>query len=230
MQENEGFLSRRDVIRGAVGAGAAGTVAAEPAVAQEGTTHTVDMTDQLVFEPDELTVAPGDTVVWENVGTVGHSVTAYEEEIPEDAEFFASGGLESEQAARDSYPSEGDVPGGESSQHSFEVEGEYGYFCIPHEAVGMVGTLTVTTEQQGVEVVRPHRQSRRVRLRWESPRRQRFSRPCHSRTYFSSTAATTPRQDRNDRFDDHPSRNERRTDLVSAVPVEAPVRSVAVAP
>jgi plastocyanin len=148
MQESEGFLSRRDVIRGAVGATAVGTVAAEPAVAQDGTIHTVDMTDQLVFDPDELTIAPGDTVVWENVGTIGHSVTAYEEEIPEDAEFFASGGLESEQAARDSYPSEGDVPGGESYQHSFEVEGEYGYFCIPHEAVGMVGTLTVTTEQR----------------------------------------------------------------------------------
>lgn len=148
MEENEGFLSRRDVIRGAVGAGATGAVAADPVVAQEGRTHTVDMTDQLVFEPDELTIAPGDTVVWENVGTVGHSVTAYEEEIPEDAEFFASGGLTSEQAARDAYPSEGDIPGGESYQHSFEVAGEYGYFCIPHEAVGMVGTLTVTTEQQ----------------------------------------------------------------------------------
>ena len=114
-----------------------------------GGTVTIDMTDELVFDPDETTVAPGTTVVWENVGQVGHSVTAYEAEIPEGAEFFASGDLEDEQAARDSYPQQGDVAGGESYEHTFDVEGEYGYFCVPHEAVGMVASLTVTTEQQG---------------------------------------------------------------------------------
>jgi plastocyanin len=105
------------------------------------------MTDGLVFDPESLTIAPGDTVVWENVGAVGHSVTAYEGEIPEDAEYFASGGFDSEQAARDAYsagdPDSGDVPGGESYQHTFETEGEYGYFCIPHEQAGMVASLTV---------------------------------------------------------------------------------------
>jgi len=114
-----------------------------------GGTVTIDMTDELVFDPDETTVAPGTTVVWENVGQVGHSVTAYEDEIPEEAEFFASGDLEDEQAARQSYPQQGDVAGGESYEHTFDVEGEYGYFCVPHEAVGMVASLTVTTEQQG---------------------------------------------------------------------------------
>jgi plastocyanin len=138
-------LSRRAVMRrgvtgaaaaaAAVGGGATGTASAQ-------TTHTVDMTDSLVFDPDQLTIAPGDTVVWENVGSVGHSVTAYADEIPEDAEYFASGGFDSEQAARNAYP-EGDIPGGESFEHTFEVEGEYGYFCIPHESAGMVASLTV---------------------------------------------------------------------------------------
>jgi plastocyanin len=106
-------------------------------------THTVDMTDDLVFDPEDITIAPGDTVVWENVGETGHTVTAYEDEIPDDAEYFASGGFDSEQAARDGYPDEGDIPGGESYEHTFETEGEFGYFCIPHESAGMVGSVTV---------------------------------------------------------------------------------------
>jgi plastocyanin len=143
-------VSRRGLLRGALGlgaasaAGAAGT-ATDAASAQE--TVTIDMTDTLVFDPDDETVAPGTTVVWENVGQVGHSVTAYEDEIPEEAEFFASGGFDAEQAARSAYP-EGDVPGGESFEHTFEVEGTYDYFCIPHEAVGMVAQITVTSEPQ----------------------------------------------------------------------------------
>ncbi|GAA0246690.1 plastocyanin/azurin family copper-binding protein [Haladaptatus pallidirubidus] len=93
------------------------------------------MTDRLVFEPESVTVAPGTTVVWDNVGSVGHSITAYEDEIPEDAEYVASGDFDSEQAARDAYP-EGDIGGGEQYEHTFDVEGNYEYFCIPHESAG----------------------------------------------------------------------------------------------
>ena len=147
-------FSRRAFVLGSAGAaGVAG--AASSAAAQE--TVTIDMTDDLVFDPDEETVAPGTTVVWENVGQIGHSVTAYEDEIPDEASFFASGDFEDEATARRSYPQRGDVAGGESYQHTFEVEGEYNYFCIPHETVGMVATLTVTSEppDEGGGVVRP---------------------------------------------------------------------------
>jgi plastocyanin len=150
-------VSRRGMLRrasGGLAAGAIATAGAGNASAQEdggggggGGTHTVDMTDGLAFDPDSLTIAPGDTVVWENVGAVGHSVTAYEDEIPDGAAYFASGGFDSEQAARDAYsagdPDSGDVPGGESWEHTFETEGEYGYFCIPHEQAGMVASVTV---------------------------------------------------------------------------------------
>jgi plastocyanin len=137
-------MTRRDLMRGAVGATVASAAGSGAAAAQEGgTTHTVEMTDELVFDPDSITIAPGDTIVWPNVGTIGHSVTAYEDEIPDEAEYFASGGLESESAARSAYPGQGDVAGGESYEHTFEVEGEYGYFCIPHETVGMIGDVTV---------------------------------------------------------------------------------------
>ena len=108
---------------------------------------TVDMTDDLVYDPETITVDVGDTVTWENVGQVGHSVTAYEDEIPDDAEYFASGGFDSEQAARDAYaPGDtdaGDIPGGESWEYTFETAGTYEYFCIPHESAGMVGTVEV---------------------------------------------------------------------------------------
>ena len=140
----EPTFSRRGFIRGGIGgtAAAAAAAAGSSGTAAGQTSHTVDMTDGLVFDPDELTIAPGDTVVWETVGTVGHSVTAYEDEIPGDAEYFASGGFDSEQAARNAYP-DGDVASGETFEHTFEVEGEYGYFCIPHESAGMVASLTV---------------------------------------------------------------------------------------
>jgi len=105
------------------------------------------MSDELVFDPDAITVSVGDTVTWENVGTVGHSVTAYEDQIPDGAEYFASGGFESEGAARDAWspgdPESGNVAGGESFEHTFETAGTYRYFCIPHESAGMQGSVVV---------------------------------------------------------------------------------------
>lgn len=102
------------------------------------------MTDGLKFEPAQLTIAPGDTVVWKNTGSIAHSVTAYEDEIPEGAEYFASGGFDSESAARSGYPSQGSISGGESYEYTPQTAGTYEYFCIPHEAAGMKGSITVS--------------------------------------------------------------------------------------
>jgi plastocyanin len=153
-------VSRRGFLRAAAGATAVAGASGSAAAASEGetsgeggeaTTHTVDMTNGLVFEPDSLTIAPGDTVVFENVGSVGHSVTAYEENIPEGAEYWASGGFDSEDAARSAYSATGsledtgNVAGGESWEHTFETEGVHEYFCVPHEAGGggMVAQIEV---------------------------------------------------------------------------------------
>jgi plastocyanin len=143
--------TRRAFLRGMGASVTAATAAAgaRPAAAQEaggdggGTTHTVDMTDDLVFDPDGLTIAPGDTVRWVNVGSIGHSVTAYEENLPEEATYFASGDFDTESAARSGYPQRGNVAGGEEFSHTFEVEGDYEYFCIPHESVGMIADVSV---------------------------------------------------------------------------------------
>lgn len=142
-------LSRRQVVSGVATAVLGTSLAGCSGGSGDGSGSdrpTVEMTDELLFEPEEITVSVGTTVVWENVGSVAHSVTAYEDEIPSDAEYFASGGYESEQAARDGYspgdPESGAIPGGESYEHTFEVAGTYEYFCVPHVST-MIGTISV---------------------------------------------------------------------------------------
>jgi plastocyanin len=99
-----------------------------------------------VFRPATLEVEAGTTVTWLNTNKQGHSVTAYEDSLPEGAEYFASGDFDSEQAARDAWgnSSGGTLFEGQSYEHTFEVPGEYRYLCIPHESGGMVGTVVVT--------------------------------------------------------------------------------------
>lgn len=96
------------------------------------------------FQPVEFEASVGDTVVWGNSGSRGHSVTAYGNMIPEDAAYFASGGAASQKEAVSNWPDEGNVRSGETYSYTFEVPGEYRYYCIPHEAAGMKGTVVVT--------------------------------------------------------------------------------------
>ncbi|WP_158057468.1 plastocyanin/azurin family copper-binding protein [Halorussus halophilus] len=97
------------------------------------------------FRPTELTVKKGTTVVWRNTGNRRHTVTAYEGQLPDGAEYFASGGFDSEQAARDGWMGglEGRINAGTTFEHTFDVVGEHHYFCIPHEPGGMTGKIVV---------------------------------------------------------------------------------------
>jgi len=105
--------------------------------------HVVDA-KAVSFDPAELTIETGDTVAWEHVGGEPHSVTAYEDEIPEDATYWASGDFESQQAADEGCDNgQGAVQSGQSYVRTFETTGEHAYFCIPHEAAGMTGTIIV---------------------------------------------------------------------------------------
>jgi plastocyanin len=106
-------------------------------------TNTVEMTDDLKFAPEEIEIPAGTTVTWKNVGSIGHTVTAYEDKIPDGATYFASGGFDSEQAAKDGYPDKGNITEGRTYEHTFETKGTYEYYCIPHEMNGMVGTVEV---------------------------------------------------------------------------------------
>ncbi|WP_276252897.1 cupredoxin domain-containing protein [Halomontanus rarus] len=100
------------------------------------------------FEPAEYETAVGEPVVWKNTSGANHTVTAYENAIPEDAAYFATGGFETEAAARDAWErstgTRGEFTPGKTFEHTFEVPGTYHYVCVPHEKGGMVGTIVVS--------------------------------------------------------------------------------------
>lgn len=135
------LYDRRTVLRlGTVTLATLGTAGCLSGRASSG--QTVTMPDTLRFEPETTRVETGGTVTWTNESDVPHTVTAYEDEIPDVAAYFASGGFESERAARNRI-SEGLIAPGESYEHTFDQAGTYGYFCIPHESSGMIGTVQV---------------------------------------------------------------------------------------
>jgi plastocyanin len=95
----------------------------------------INMTGDLTYDPDEITIQAGQTVLWENASKLIHTVT-----------FDPSKALDKSHVALP----EGVVPfgsdrirPGKSYKHTFDVPGEYKYFCIPHEESGMTGKITV---------------------------------------------------------------------------------------
>jgi len=98
------------------------------------------------YDPGAVQVSPGTTVVWQNTSSAPHTVTAYQDRLPEGVAFFASGGFGSQAAAESAWldGSDGGLEKGETFTHEFTVPGEYPFYCIPHEASGMTGVVTVT--------------------------------------------------------------------------------------
>ncbi len=103
----------------------------------------VQMIPGRTFLPDRLEVVTGTTVTFANTSDDSHTVTAVERELPEGAEYFASGGFDSEAEARDDLAS-GLLRKGGSFTMTFEKPGTYPYLCIPHQADGMSGVIVVT--------------------------------------------------------------------------------------
>lgn len=96
------------------------------------------------YRPRELTIEAGETVEFVNTSSHAHTVTAFEGGIPEEAEYFATGGFESEDDAWDGWDDqEGLLYTGESWEHTFEVSGTYQYFCVPHLDAEMIGFVEV---------------------------------------------------------------------------------------
>ena len=83
----------------------------------------VTMKDQLIFEPADITVPVGGSVVWHNDGGIQHDAKA------EDGSF--------------SIPMVD--PGKDSQPVSFKTPGDFQYYCtVPgHKSAGMVGTVHV---------------------------------------------------------------------------------------
>ncbi|WP_318567597.1 DUF5059 domain-containing protein [Salinigranum marinum] len=105
--------------------------------------HVVEM-NAVAYAPQELTISVGETVAWTHAAGEPHSVTAYEGDIPDGAAYWASGGFDSRSAAETGWDEgRGAVQSGQSYVHTFETAGTHEYFCIPHEAASMVGTVVV---------------------------------------------------------------------------------------
>ena len=88
-----------------------------------------------MYEPVNVTIKAGETVEWLNNGGVVHSVTA----VPGDASSPKDVALPMGAATFDS----GFMPPGGTFDYTFTVPGTYRYFCVPHEKLGMVGTVVV---------------------------------------------------------------------------------------
>ena len=93
-----------------------------PSAWAQGQEVTVRMEDNF-FDPANITVEPGTTVTWVQSGNNPHTTTSY-----------------------DGLWDSGMIEGGSGGTFSFTFEepGTYDYFCVPHEQLGMIGTVTVT--------------------------------------------------------------------------------------
>jgi plastocyanin len=114
--------------------GSSGTGGSAQAAGSAGAS--VTMNDANQFVPVTLTIQRGTTVTWTNSGQVPHTVT----DDPSKAINKANAVLPDGAPAWDS----GTINGGQTFSHTFDIPGQYTYFCIPHESLGMVARLTVT--------------------------------------------------------------------------------------
>ena len=93
-----------------------------PSAWAQGQEVTVRMEDNF-FDQANITVEPGTTVTWVQSGDNAHTTTSY-----------------------DGLWDSGMIEGGSGGTFSFTFEepGTYDYYCIPHESMGMIGSVTVT--------------------------------------------------------------------------------------
>lgn len=136
--------SRRTLLRRAGGTLVVGTTTVAGCLGGSNSSGPrVTMTGELRFDPADITIDAGRQVTWTNDGGAPHTASAYENAIPADASYFASGGYESEQAVRQSTSARGFLEDGDTYSHTFDVAGTYRYFCLPHEENGMIGRVIV---------------------------------------------------------------------------------------
>lgn len=86
------------------------------------------------FEPSNLTITAGTTVLWRNVDSVAHTSTANPVLVDEGQQWDS-----------------GLLDGGDTFEHTFDEPGTYPYYCIPHASIdqetgecsGMCATIVV---------------------------------------------------------------------------------------
>jgi plastocyanin len=116
-----------------------------PTTTTTGATDTIQMVQTgattYAFVPANLTIKVGDVVVFKGVSGAGHDVAFYEDSIPPGAKAVLDAQMKTgpQPLATDM------IPDGSAVSISFAgaPTGTYKFFCIPHQAMGMKGTLTV---------------------------------------------------------------------------------------
>jgi plastocyanin len=88
------------------------------------------MTDDLKYVPDPVTVMKGGTITWKNTAATVHTAADDPSKVTAPADASLPAGAK----AWDS----GDVQPGGSFSHTFDTAGTYKYFCVPHDAAGML--------------------------------------------------------------------------------------------
>ncbi|WP_049903109.1 plastocyanin/azurin family copper-binding protein [Halococcus agarilyticus] len=137
-------MDRRAFLGTAAGVVAVGLAGCTGQSSEQGD-YDIGMSSSAFLQPENFEPQVGESVVWRNTGSRTHTVTAYESQIPDEATFFASGGFEGTDAARDAWlqGGGGGIGSGETFEVTFDVPGTYDYFCIPHERGGMRNEFTV---------------------------------------------------------------------------------------
>ena len=97
---------------------------------------TIDATNSLKFSPTSACLKVGGTVTWKNVGDIAHTTTddSADAAVASDAQLPTG-------AASWNHP----LAPGSSWSLKLTMAGTYKYFCIPHETLGMVGSITVVS-------------------------------------------------------------------------------------
>lgn len=120
----------------------AALLAAAPAASAAN--HTVQVQDSF-FAPRDLTIAPGDTVTWTNMGSLSHNVAA------DNGSFRCANGCDG-QGGNGSPASNG-----WSFTRTFDTPGDVPYHCQLHGSaggIGMAGTVTVAGSTSSPGTVR----------------------------------------------------------------------------
>lgn len=105
-------------------------------------------TGMMVFEPALVQIEPGDTVRFVPTDP-GHNAESIKGMLPEGADPF-KGGM------------------GKEIVVTFEQEGIYGYQCLPHYGMGMVGLVVVGNNEANLAAAQALKQRGKAAKRFES--------------------------------------------------------------
>jgi plastocyanin len=131
------FLMRTGLLSIALLAGSA-TADQPPSFAREEVV--VRMTRDHRFDPQVVTIRPGDSVLWKNEDPSVHSVVG--------DPFLALHRSDIEPPSPPEPFHSEDLSAGQSFSRTFTIEGVYRYVCLHHEEQGMNGTVIVKSGRQ----------------------------------------------------------------------------------